>query len=343
LFLGFSGSGVAAAADRRPQAVPLPRFPANGIELRLALLDTPRDSGIGRDELGELLAATKRTVLAHFGQEVSFSFIQLPPLNGYVKQVDERLEKKTKTQMARYLEPIDWVKVEAAVRRALHPSELSQIAAYVRRSEGETVNVAGQGGLTRFIARTLKERFIELTHVTLSDGKPLLSAMPSKSVEESEWVFWDNLGRLLVPVDVILTNQLVASVEYVNLAVHSSLRGGVSVGGTSYSRLGRFGTLSWMSLFPFLSPVPVMSAMRAGRDYERKEALTLAGAYLAHEIGHQLFHFGHPWENDACVMTPAVALDFAAWSTRLDSVRCAIGSSKAMTPGALKFHVAPPL
>ncbi|MDP7345089.1 MAG: hypothetical protein QF767_17395, partial [Alphaproteobacteria bacterium] len=153
----------------------------------------------------------------------------------------------------------------------------------------------------------------------------------------NEWTLWDTLAHGALPYDIVLTNQLVASAEYYGMDVHSALRGGISVGTTSYSRDGPFHTYAFLSTFPFANDYVPILKLRGGKRYGEEEAARLAGAYLAHEIGHVLLHLGHPFNQSACVMNPAQLLDFRTWRDNLDAVHCPLGSSAEMVPGAAKL------
>ena len=117
--------------------------------------------------------------------------------------------------------------------------------------------------------------------------------------------------------------------------LHTAIRGGVTVGLTTYSRESKFGTYIVFSTFPFLDNSDITQLLRGGENYSDAEAAELAGAYLAHEIGHMLFQFGHPFGQDSCVMNPASMLRFSEWFHQLDSTACQIGSRAEMTPGAI--------
>ncbi len=121
------------------------------------------------------------------------------------------------------------------------------------------------------------------------------------------------------------------------MGVHSALRGGITVGTTRYSRDGPFHTYAFLSTFPFSNDYVPIVQLRGGARYDEEEAARLAGAYLAHEIGHVLLHLGHPFNQSACVMNPAQLLDFRAWQNNLVAERCALVSSAEMAPGAAKL------
>jgi hypothetical protein len=132
-----------------------------------------------------------------------------------------------------------------------------------------------------------------------------------------------------------LTNQLVASAEYYGVDIHSAIRGGVTVGTTAYSRNSKFGSYVFMSTFPFQDDSETTRKMRGGAQYSDAYAAELAGAYLAHEIGHLLFQLGHPFGQKACVMNPVSMLHFQEWFEQINGTDCPIGSRPEMTPGAI--------
>ncbi|HXC38906.1 MAG TPA: hypothetical protein VN667_08155 [Burkholderiales bacterium] len=77
--------------------------------------------------------------------------------------------------------------------------------------------------------------------------------------------------------------------------------------------------------------------LRGGETYSEDDAAIYAAYILVHELGHQLFHFGHPFGAKACVMNPTPLLHFRDWVKGLSPRDCPIGSSNAMKPGAVNF------
>jgi hypothetical protein len=77
--------------------------------------------------------------------------------------------------------------------------------------------------------------------------------------------------------------------------------------------------------------------MRGVETFTPEEAARLAGVGAAHELGHQLFHFLHPYDNPACVMNPVPMFAYRAWVEKLSPQDCPLGSSPPMQPGAFKF------
>lgn len=176
-------------------------------------------------------------------------------------------------------------------------------------------------------------RLQSISKLPLGDGLPVIDETPY-----NEWVHWDLLGNGGINAEVIVTNQFVASAEYHGASLHSALRGGITAGTTSASFASRYGTFSWVSMFPFLGASSELVTLRIGEFYlEDSEIAQLAGTLLAHEIGHQLFHLNHPFGNAACLMAPAPMLAFRKWRNGLAPEKCKIGSSEQMTPGAAKL------
>ena len=164
------------------------------------------------------------------------------------------------------------------------------------------------------------------------DGKPAIDAQPF-----NEFPMWLALGFGDLPYELVLTNQLIAGVEFTFPAVHTAIRGGYSNGITSYGQQSRFGTFSVWSTYAFTADDDDMVKLRGGERYTPEEAAKLAGLSGAHEIGHQLFHFTHPFGQQACLMSPVPMFGYRAWAEKLSAKDCPVGSSPAMTPGAYRF------
>lgn len=195
-------------------------------------------------------------------------------------------------------------------------------------------------GFSNAVIDTFKTRLAHWIVAQLEDGHPVIGRVPGRpDLPHNEYNYWALMAKLGIDAEVILTNQLVTSVEYVPIPVHSSIRGGITGGSTEYNPSSRLGSSVWVSLFPYLSGDKQIVELRGGDTYSREEALSYAGVMLAHEMGHQIFQLGHPWSNPACLMRPAEALDFASWVDRLDAKACQIGSSPAMMPGTAKAPI----
>ena len=186
--------------------------------------------------------------------------------------------------------------------------------------------------LAKVLIETLFDRMNDWHEMKASDGGSVLDGGTY-----NEWVWWDSLGYGDLSYDVIITNQLVASVEKQGMDVHTALRGGITAGTTSYSKHGHYGSYSFVSTFPFIHLDPSLKSIRGNDDFTEREAATLIAVLFVHELGHQLFHFGHPFSNTACVMRPAELLQFREWHQQHNVSECLPNSEAQMKVGAVEI------
>lgn len=300
--------------------------------LRVVHATNPRLARFSPDHLRILLASAQLTVWKNFGVYVEFTDIpetgldQLfalipPPIREARLQsiYDFKSGAGDKQQLA------EGIHTTLSERKTKLEDALAFSAPYLPDAHPKDLTA-----LSAVLSNVMLERLDQWRHIKALDGAPVLDASPY-----NEWVYWDTLGYGNLPYDLVLTNQLIASAEYYGVDIHSALRGGVTVGTTSYSRTSKFSSYIVMSTFPFLDNSESTKLMRGGEQYSEEDAAELAGAYLAHEIGHLLFQFGHPFGQKACVMNPVSMLRFREWFTQLDAANCPIGSRPEMTAGAI--------
>ncbi|MFZ2162478.1 MAG: hypothetical protein WAW02_09700 [Sideroxyarcus sp.] len=190
------------------------------------------------------------------------------------------------------------------------------------------VNPQDLQAFSGILADVMLERLEQWRHVNAADGAPVLDYSPY-----NEWVYWDTLGYGNLPYDLVITNQFIASAEYYGVDIHSAIRGGVTVGTTSYSRTGKYGSYVFWSTFPFTDNSEISKRLRGDDEYSAVDAAELSGAYLAHEIGHLLMQLGHPFGQKACVMNPVSMLRFRQWFFQVYGAGCLIDSRAEMTAG----------
>ena len=328
--LGALLGPVAAVAD----TVPLPRLGAQPVELRVAYAINPRLPRMDAAQLTTLLDAMRDGVREHFGVELRFAPVREVQLADLFATIPPRRRadalKDTydfKSGRARR------VALDRAFAKGLRDSResLPEMIAFAQPHTGPMV--ATYEDLGRKVAALQLERVQQWAQRKALDGGPAIDGQPF-----NEFPMWLALGFGDLPYELVLTNQLIAGVEYGFPAVHTAIRGGYSNGVTSYGRLSRLGTFSVWSTYAFTADDEQIVALRNGERYTPEEAARLAGLSGAHEIGHQIFHFTHPFGQPACLMSPVPMFEYRAWAARLSAKDCRIGSSAAMTPGAYRFE-----
>ncbi len=331
-------SGAAAGA------VELPVLTDNTVSPRIVYVENPRFASLGEAELRVVVQAAAALVHEHFAVTLLMPE-EIRTL--HIDQVFAGLVSKAPGNFARRIgdfknDAVDWHRVESLIARNIE-ARGAAVEAQMSFARPHLVEPPATHGLEAFaaaVADTFRRRLSYWTTAELADGHPIIGAVPGREdLPLNEYVYWALMAKRGIPAEIVLTNQLIASVEYLSTPVHMAIRGGITGGSAEYNPASRFGASVWISLAPFLMQDRQVRELRGGAVYSRRDALRYAGVLLAHELGHALLHLEHPWANQACLMRPAEVLDFAAWADKLDAGKCPLGSERAMTPGSLRIPV----
>lgn len=327
--------------------VPLPVFPDGPIALKVAFLETPHFPTFTEAEWEQFLTIAERTAKEHFGVEIEFISRDHLSLSDVFRRIDAAMPQDHKDQIADFRNGnIDWARMERTIRDTMRGYE-----EYVSNAHSMVLDVEGADfpalrgttpeeqadGFATDMAVLLREKMAIFRNAL---GVEFLGGDDREGLPGyNEWVYWDSLPALDLDYDVYLTNQPMISVEYSSYPAHVILRGGVTVGTTSPGEKTQFGSATALSIHSFLDSSEAFVALRGGHTYTREEAIRLSGKYFTHELGHMLFHFGHPWRRPECVMKPSNLLKFHEWENGLDASICTPGSGPAMEPGAVTIPV----
>jgi hypothetical protein len=328
--LWLSGCG-STSAWRHTEIVPI--APGATIHLRVAHAVNGRLPRMTPEQLDTLLAATRKTALEHFGVHLVFSAVTETSVDALLAQIPPKVRQARMSEIYDFKSGTgDRQRLSAAILHTLHErkTELADALAYARPYLPRTAEPSTLQEFSVVLADVMLARLDDWRALKADDGKPVLDDTP-----RNEWIYWDTLGYGALPYDVIITNQLVASAEFTAVEVHTAIRGGLTTGTTTFSRTAPYGSFVFWSTFPFTDTSALSHALRGDEDYTPTQAAELSGAYLAHEIGHLLFKFGHPFGAQACVMNPASMLHYRAWHEGLDAQHCRIGSLPEMRVGAI--------
>lgn len=329
---------LAGCVGRDPPAwvaVPTPVIVSGqAVTLRVALAENPRLPRMSAEQTGLMLASARQAAREHFDVDLRFA----DPVRIGVDRLFEIIPKPVVAARAESIYDIrngsgNRGRVGQGLQKTIDASgnRLADLAAFVQ-PYAPGVRTDGIPGLAESLTEIMFHRLAEWKSVAAADARPVLD-----DSKYNEWVYWDSLGYGDLPYDLVVTNQLVVSAEYDGADIHSAMRGGLSLGTTAYSRSGKFGAYAMWSIFPFIDNSPVTLRLRGGERYTDDEAARLAGVLLAHEIGHLLFHYGHPFGRKACIMNPVPLLRFRETATGLDPAACRRGSNAQMKPGAVKL------
>jgi len=327
-----------------PRYVALPKINNNTIAARIIYIENPRFPSVSADDLRKVVQAATVLVKEHFAIKVE-SPVHIPIIN-----IDDVFIELVANKPPNFVSMIgdfrngkvDWEAVRKSLVKQIGKQQdpLAKQIEFARPYLIQPLEREDLDSFSRAVVETFKSRLHHWTVAKLDDGHPVIGEVPGRpDLPLNEYGYWTLMAKRGVDAEIILTNQLVASVEYIPIPVHTSIRGGITGGSTEYNPSSRLGSSVWVSLFPYFSNDPHIREFRNGDTYSRDEALSYAGAMLAHEMGHQLLQLGHPWSNEACPMRPAEVLDFASWVKKFNAEKCRVGSSPAMTPRSLKIPV----
>lgn len=305
------------------------------LNLRVLVVNNSRLALLNIQDAENILLLAKVIAKKQLDIDISFSKVELKKISEVKSYLSEAEISWIESQRLNLSKSDDI----AELKRAMH-SELS-----LNENMSTEVQKYALPHLAKQPTNNSKDAFIEAladTQIQINkkwesqtalDGQPLILADLF-----NEFSFWQSIGYLPIDYEVVLTNQIIVSSERIGNAVHSALRGGVSNGVTNSSNKSANGAVSVVSTFPFFSRDKTTKTLRGNKSYTKQDSQKYATALLVHELGHQLLHLGHPFNNSNCIMNPPQRLQFDAWYQGLDSNKCLLNSSDAMTPGiTVKF------
>ena len=325
---------VTLSCDKEPQwqAAPMPDLPDDTIHLRVANAVNSRFPQLTDEQLQQLLDKTVLMVKQHFNLSIAFEKPESISIQNLFDALPEHVKKERQQDIVKFavVSDADVIKMRESVYGVLNKYQDDRQAVINYASPYLLSPIKGNdfNQLSAALVDTLLKRLKYWQLQKAADGNPIIDDKPY-----NEWVWWDSLGYGNVPYDVVITNQLVASAEIYDLSVHSSLRGGITAGTTTYSKQARYGSYVYVMVYPMLNDSDMLVELRNDESYSSDQATSYAAALLTHEIGHQLLHLGHPFGNSNCIMSPMPLLKYREWLDGLNAAECALNSEPSMTPG----------
>jgi hypothetical protein len=321
-------------------SVPLPVLGSAPVQLRVAHVVNSRFPVLTNTQLSAVLSKTQALVAQHFNLRVEFGPPQPVGIEAFFalrnRDIESSMQKTIVNPFALTQTDRDNMRKGLYERLSNYSDEREKVANYARPYLTEPFEGNDLLRLSKALLETLLTRLEFWREQTASDGRPVLDSSPY-----NEWVWWDTVGYGDVPYEVVITNQLVASAEIYAMDVHSSIRGGITAGTTSYSKSARLQAYSFVSAFQMLNDNEVLTLLRDEAHYSSEQVTDYVAAVLAHELGHMLLHLGHPFGREHCIMSPTPLLHYRSWYDALDAAQCPLGSDAQMTPGVIKMAYRP--
>ena len=316
-----------------PQAVVDKPVLPQTVRLRIAHIVNPRFVHFNEAQIQQFLVKTQALTKQHFGIDIELEWVGQRQLSDLVAGIPLPVREYKQDFI------VNPNNISSAMRQSLdrslietleiYPSSLEELRGFAQQY---LIEPPGRSFETfaNSLTETLLHRQSYWRKVKALDGLPVINRDPYH-----EWVIWDSLGYGQLDFDVAITNQLVASIESYGMDMHSSLRGGITLGTTSNSSAGSLGGFAWISTFPVLNDHPEIMILRNEQRYSEQQQADYAASLMTHELGHLLLHISHPWGQPGCIMAPMPLLDYTQWYEQLDSKECPLGSHPANAPGSV--------
>jgi hypothetical protein len=317
--------------------LPLPEL-SSSVVLRIVYAENPRFKSLTEQQINQIIIKTAQLALTHFSVQVKFEhkksisikelFSGLP-YTATKYQSDKILTINTEQQVLVIFDKIR-KSISQNVQYGMHSvqSQIDYASPFLIESNKTVTNL---DELTTALTKTLIQRHRVWLQQLANDGEPVLNGTPY-----NQWLFWDILGYGKLPYDVIITNQIVASIEENGMPVHTSLRGGISGGNMTYSEQGRLRGYVFVSAFQLMNNNPLLSVLRKDEAYSERQIIDYTAATITHELGHLLFHYAHPFNAQSCVMNPTPLLLYRQWYEQLDAEACRRLNPPMQQPGAAR-------
>jgi hypothetical protein len=332
---GLAGCGSLNPKNQATAFLPLPVLDPTA-PLRVVYAHNPRFERAAPELIANILARAQQLCKSHLGLQLAFDSPSEQNIStlftGITPSLWNQLKQATYHSKSGNADRTRLIKT-TQTSLAQNRSDLASQIAFAKPHLVSAIVPTDPASLAQALVDTQLTRYAAWQAIQGSDGQPLLEG--SIYNEYYAWVFAPRTKAW--NFEVVITNQLLASVEYSDNSLHSALRGGVSNGLTAQSPGSRYGTVSTLSLFPFTSEDPLTRQLRDDAVGAPPNATEAAAAMLTHELGHQLLHLGHPFNSKACVMNPPELLQFEAWTRGLDAAMCPLSNHAENKPGAYRF------
>ena len=216
-----------------PRFVALPEINNNTIAPRIIYIENPRFPRVVADDLRKLVQAATALVKEHFGITVE-SPAHIPVLNiddVFAELVDNKPPDFESIIGDFHNGKVDWevVRKNLVEQIGKQKDPLARQIEFARPYLIRPLEREDLDSFSRAVIETFKSRLSHWTVAKLNDGHPVIGEVPGRpDLPFNEYGYWTLMAKRGVDAEIILTNQLVASVEYIPIPVHTSIRGGIT-------------------------------------------------------------------------------------------------------------------
>jgi hypothetical protein len=316
--------------------IPLPELSAP-LQLDVVHVVNARFPVLDDEQLQQVLRRSEQLAAEHFSVQLLLRYQQTLSIDNFFRLLPEQVRMARKNSIIDPANP--GPNSLASMRESLYQSmrdSQSGPRELIDYARPYLINPGRLDDLDDLAGAAIDAMLIRLRYwygQRAADGRPVLDDSPY-----NQWVWWDSIGYGDLPAQVVITNQLIASLENYDQALHTSLRGGINGGTMTFSRTSPLKGYVFLSTYALLNDNPMLAQLKNDRrPYSRQQVIDYAAATLTHELGHLLFHYGHPFGEPACIMAPTPLLQYREWYAGLDAEACRAAAPAQMRPGAARI------
>ncbi|MCW8830376.1 MAG: hypothetical protein OQK32_02530, partial [Gammaproteobacteria bacterium] len=245
------------------------------VRLRVANVTNPRFPQLSDEQLQAILDKTSDMVKQHFGLTVVFEKPKAVSIQKLFETLPEKVIQQQQDKIVKIKEvsEADIISMQAGIYDQLggYRDDKQAVMDYARPYLLSPVEGDDFKQLSVALVDTLLKRLEYWHSQKAEDGRPIIDDMPY-----NEWVWWDSLGYGDMSYDIVITNQLVASAEIYDMSVHSSIRGGITAGTTTFSKQARYGSYVYIMVYPMLNDSKMLVELREDESYTSEQVTSYA-------------------------------------------------------------------
>jgi hypothetical protein len=258
-------SGLGGLAWLRKHNAENPRLPLpvldRNITLRVVYGHNPRFDRAEASVIADALARTQQLCKSHFGLSIAFSPVEEQSIGILFRGITLKTSQNIRSLTYDYIgNQGDRKRLINTTRKSLenNSSSLASQIAYAKPYLESKVVPVDLTTLAEALVDTQLARFTGWLTLKGADGRGLID-----DTLHNEYLAW-RFAPLTASwtFEVVITNQLLASIEYQNNSIHSALRGGVANGMTTESYYAHYGSVSIVSLFPMQNQASLTRSLR---------------------------------------------------------------------------------
>lgn len=281
--------------------------------LRVGLLENARLASLPSAEIEAILEATTTLAREQYGMDIAFHVVGRKPVATFFSTYETAMMNRFR--LYEYIREISMESREDLFRSLIleySGTPFPDLKAFAIRAEPDldSMDLENKGTLLRKVAEIHLKKLMDLQAHSLPDGKALL-----EDNLYHQFMAWHALLQNQEDYEVILTNQILASVETFHPEIHGSLRGGVATGFVAPSP-NPYGGAVLVSLFPIISDLEIFTRHRE-TAYGKREIREACSFMLMHELLHLLDFRKHHFDHQGCLMNPAPGFQYLEWAREI--------------------------